>query len=57
MVQTLTTNTPMKTSTPEAQSRDQLRQKNLRLALILASVVAVFFLGFVAKVLLIGPPN
>jgi hypothetical protein len=57
MVHTLTTNTPMKANTPEADSREQLRQKNLRLALILASVVAVFFLGFVAKVMLMGPPN
>jgi len=47
----------MKANTPASDPREQLRQKNLRLALILASVVAVFFLGFVAKVLLIGPPN
>lgn len=30
------------------------RQKNQRLAWILASVVAAFFLGFVAKIVLLG---
>ncbi|MFO1191039.1 MAG: cytochrome oxidase small assembly protein [Rhodoferax sp.] len=30
------------------------RKSNLRLALILASVVAVFFLGFVLKMLVLG---
>ena len=34
---------------PESQ-----RRGNLRLALILASVAAVFFLGFVAKIALYG---
>lgn len=43
--------------TPASDARAELRQKNLRLALILASVVAVFFLGFVVKVLLLGPPK
>jgi hypothetical protein len=33
---------------------DEQRKKNLRLALILASVAAVFFLGFVAKMALMG---
>ena len=33
---------------------DEDRKKNLRLALILASVAAVFFLGFFAKTLLFG---
>jgi len=30
-------------------SKDDRKKSNLRLALILASIVAVFFLGFVAK--------
>jgi len=47
----------MKPSMPASDPKAELRQKNLRLALILASVVAVFFLGFVAKVMLIGAPN
>ncbi len=33
---------------------DDRKKSNLRLGLILASVVAVFFLGFVAKMLLLG---
>ena len=31
------------------------RKSNLRLALILASVAAAFALGFVAKIVLLGP--
>ena len=31
------------------------RQKNVRLALILASIAATFFLGFVAKIILLNP--
>ncbi len=33
----------------------QQRKANLRLALILASVAAVFALGFVAKIAFLGP--
>ncbi len=33
---------------------DEQRKKNLRMALILASVVAVFFVGFIAKTWLLG---
>jgi len=33
---------------------EQQRKKNLRLALILASVALVFFLGFLAKMALLG---
>ena len=33
---------------------DEQRRKNVRLALILASVVVVFFLGFIAKTWLLG---
>ena len=34
---------------------ERQRKANLRLALILASVAAVFALGFVAKITLMGP--
>lgn len=44
-------------NTPSTDTKAELRQKNLRLAWVLASVVAVFFLGFVVKVLLLGPPK
>jgi hypothetical protein len=37
-----------------AQSPEQ-RKANLRLALILATVVAVFLIGFVAKIAWLGP--
>jgi hypothetical protein len=33
---------------------DDNRKKNVRLALILASIVIVFFLGFIAKTVLLG---
>ncbi|MGE4242909.1 cytochrome oxidase small assembly protein [Ramlibacter sp.] len=33
---------------------DERRKKNLRLALILGSVAAVFFLGFIAKMVLLS---
>jgi hypothetical protein len=32
----------------------QQRKSNLRLALVLASVALVFFVGFVAKIVLLG---
>jgi hypothetical protein len=35
-------------------ANDEQKRKNLRLALILASIAAVFFLGFVAKMVLLG---
>ena len=35
-------------------TQEQQKKANLRLALILASVVAVFFLGFVLKMLVLG---
>ncbi len=34
--------------------QDDRKKANLRLALILASIVVVFFLGFVAKMFLLG---
>jgi hypothetical protein len=33
----------------------QQRKANLRLALILASVAAIFAIGFVTKIVLLGP--
>jgi len=33
---------------------EEQRKKNLRLALILASIVLVFFIGFIAKTVLLG---
>ncbi len=33
---------------------EQKRRNNLRLALILASIAAVFFLGFIAKIVLLN---
>lgn len=37
----------------QADQNDQ-RQRNVRLALILASVAAAFFVGFVVKITLLG---
>jgi hypothetical protein len=36
-----------------ADARQALHERNLRLALILASVAGVFFLGFVARIALL----
>jgi hypothetical protein len=38
----------------QADSQAGHRQRNLRLALILASVAAAFFVGFVVKITLLG---
>lgn len=35
-------------------SDEDRKKANLRLALILASVAAVFFIGFIAKIFLLG---
>ena len=35
-------------------SDDDRKKSNLRLALILASIALVFFLGFIAKMVLLG---
>lgn len=35
-------------------SDEDRKKANLRLALILASVAAVFFIGFIAKIVLLG---
>jgi hypothetical protein len=40
-----------------AQQQASMRQRNLRLALILASVVAVFFFGFMLKMTLLSHPH
>ncbi len=47
----------MSQQTSVSQAQAEMRRKNLRLALILASVVAVFFVGFVVKVVLLGAPR
>jgi hypothetical protein len=39
------------------QNEVSMRRKNLRLGLILASVVAVFFLGFMLKMTLLSHPH
>lgn len=36
---------------PSTSSSSELRRSNLRLALILASIAAAFFVGFVAKII------
>ena len=38
----------------QPQQQDERRKGNLRLALILASVAAAFFVGFLAKMFLLG---
>jgi hypothetical protein len=43
------------TMPPRDEDPVQRRRGNLRLGLILASVAAVFALGFVAKIVLLGP--
>lgn len=43
----------MLTATPVAQAIDT-QAKNRRLGLILASIAATFFLGFIAKVVLLS---
>ena len=35
-------------------NREDIKAKNMRLALILASVAAVFFIGFMAKAVLLS---
>ncbi len=39
---------------PHVSEQDDRKKANLRLALILASVVAVFFVGFMVKMVLLG---
>lgn len=40
--------------TPEQKSSDPQRRDNLRLGLILASIAAAFFIGFIIKMVLLG---
>jgi hypothetical protein len=50
-------NQPAKTTANGAVQRaEALRRKNLRLALVLASIVATFLAGFVAKIVLLSHP-
>jgi len=42
-------------TTPDTGSAPTLRTRNVRLGLILASVAATFFIGFVAKLVLLAP--
>jgi hypothetical protein len=50
---TATSRSTPATEHPTMANEDQ-KKKNLRLALILASVALVFFLGFLAKMALLG---
>jgi hypothetical protein len=38
-------------------NKSEMRQKNLKLGLILASIAAVFFVGFVARIVLLATPH
>jgi hypothetical protein len=38
---------------PNSPEQDELRSRNVRLGLILASVAAVFFIGFVTRLVLL----
>ena len=42
--------------TSAARRLKELRRKNLRLALVLVSIVATFLVGFVAKIVLLSHP-
>ena len=42
------------TAPPSVSRREEIKAKNRRLAVILASVVAVFFIGFMAKAVLLS---
>lgn len=47
----------MSQQTPSVDVQSELRRKNVRLGLILASVAAALFVGFVVKVVLLGAPG
>ena len=38
-------------------NKSEMRQKNLKLGLILASIAAVFFVGFIARIVLLSQPH
>lgn len=44
------------TNPSAARRLEELRRKNLRLALVLVSIVATFLVGFVAKIVLLSHP-
>ncbi|MDE2593534.1 MAG: cytochrome oxidase small assembly protein [Burkholderiales bacterium] len=39
---------------PSTPSQDEIKARNTRLALILASIAATFFIGFMAKMILLA---
>jgi hypothetical protein len=39
---------------PDTMTPEDRKKANLRMALILASIVAVFFIGFIAKMAIFG---
>ncbi len=47
----------MNQQTPPVDAQTELRRKNVKLGLILASVAAALFVGFVVKVVLLGAPG
>ena len=47
----------MKQAVSTAMNKSELRQKNVKLGLILASIAAVFFVGFVARIVLLSKPH
>jgi hypothetical protein len=38
-------------------NKSELRQKNIKLGLILASIAAVFFVGFITRIVLLSKPH
>lgn len=46
----------MSAPTKPAMGKSDTRQKNLKLGLILASIAAVFFVGFIARIVLLSKP-
>jgi hypothetical protein len=40
-----------------AMSKSEMRQKNVKLGLILASIAAVFFVGFITRIVLLSKPH
>jgi hypothetical protein len=48
------TDEKMPTDVSSAMNDDEKKKANLRMALVLASIALVFFIGFVAKMVLMG---
>jgi hypothetical protein len=40
-----------------AMNKSEMRQKNVKLGLILASIAVVFFVGFIARIVLLSKPH